>query len=177
MKKIIIIVIIVIVIAAIAGVIFYMQAGNSGNSNPTTGGSTGALPPVAIESSTYNPPTGDKLTIGTPEGGVLVNNFYNNAQQVSEDHSSILLQEAGSYSISYYAPDSSFGILIEQTPFATVRTQAEAAFLEALGVSKTDACKLTVMVAVPYSVDPIDSTQNFGLSFCSGGAFRTNPGN
>lgn len=170
MKKIIIITIVVLLGVALALILIFGRGSQLG-SGPGAG-TTGTLPPVATSSFVYNPPTGPTFVLGTSRGNVVVNNFYNNAKETSADHTSVLAQETDGYNITYYAPDSSFNVLITQTPFDTVRAQAEAAFLQLLGVSKADACKLNVKIGTMASVDPTHAGQNLGLSFCSGGAFQ-----
>ncbi|HVO28553.1 MAG TPA: hypothetical protein VMT81_01040 [Candidatus Paceibacterota bacterium] len=160
----------VVVIAIAAGALFFVLRG--GSSPAGGGGTTGTLPPVATGTAPFTPPTGATLTIGTPEGGVVMNNFYNTTRQVSADHTAILIEQTSTYNITYYAPDSSFNILIEAAPFETVRAEAEQAFLQALGISQADACKLNVKVGTTIDVDPDYAGVNLGLSFCAAGAFQ-----
>lgn len=170
MKKILIILAVVILIGVIAFFVFRQTPSKSGVGG---GGTIGTLPPAATGTSAYTPPAGDTITLGTSEGSVIVNNFYNNAVQTSVDHTAVLITQTSTYNITYYIPDSSFNILITAQPFDTIRAQAETAFLQMLGVSKADACKLNVKVGAPISVDPNNSGQNLGLSFCSGDAFQS----
>jgi uncharacterized protein YxeA len=167
MKKIIFIAIIVIVVAIIAFFIFQKNSPNVTSENST--GTPEALLPIAT-TSPYAPPNTAAVTIGTPEGSVTVNNFYTGAK-ISVDQTSVLVKDAPDYNITYYVPDSSFNILIEQTPFDDVRKEAEAAFLQTLDISQSDACKLKVKVGAPISVDPDHAGQNLGLSFCASSTF------
>lgn len=177
MKKIIILGLLVLLVLA---AVFFFVSSRSGTSG--VGGVTGTLP-VAV---TGTPPTsgttssapgfvasvpgGGNLVLGTPQGSVTVNNFYTGAK-ISPDRTSVLIAETPAYVISYYAPDSSFNILIEQLPFATIRAEAESAFLQKLGISEQQACKLKVQVGTPISVDPSYAGQNIGLSFCATSTF------
>lgn len=171
MKKLFIIIGAVVVVGLV--VLLFFVASKKPPQETGSGGTTGTLPTASGTLPAYTPPSGTTLTLGTPKGSVTVNNFYTGAKSISVDHTAVLAQETDGYNITYYAPDSSFNILITQTPFDTVRAQAEAAFLQLLGTSKTDACKLNVKVGVPVSVDPSNAGQNLGLSFCSAsGAFQ-----
>lgn len=179
MKKTIISIIVIAILIIGVGLFFLFgrnsTSNQSGGTASSSAGTAGTLPAVSVTSTTsaYNTPTGATLTIGTPKGTIAVNNFYNTAKQISAGRTSVLIAETDTYNITYYTLDSSFNILITETPFATMRAQAEAAFLAALGISQVDACKLNVAVATPYSVDPTDAEQNLGLSFCgAGGAFQ-----
>lgn len=179
MKKLIIIAIVVIVVVAgIALFIFTSKQGQGPNPGLSTSSSSGALPGINEGSSTIptstvtaEHPAGATLQIGTPKGTVTLNNIYNSPSQISQDGTSILVSQADGYNITYYAPDSSFNIGIWKQPVATIRAEAEAAFLTELGVSKTDACKLNVVIGVSYAVDHNYGSQNLGLSFCASSTF------
>jgi hypothetical protein len=168
MKKIIVIIIGALLVGAIALVLIFARPPASTN-NGNTGG-TGTLP--SVSGTVYTAPTGDTITIGTPQGSVALKNFYASAKSISADHTSVVMQDSADYTITYYAPDSSFNILINNTPFDSIRAQAESAFVMMLGVSPSDACKLNVRVGTLASVDPTHSGQNFPLSFCTAGAFQ-----
>lgn len=179
MKKIIILGLLVLL--ALAAIFFFVSRQSGA---PGLGGVTGTLP-AAVTSTPVAPattstssatgfvpsvPSGGNFVLGTAQGSVTVNNFYAGAK-ISADGTSVLVAETPAYVISYYAPDSSFNILIEQMPFATVRAEAESAFLQKLGISEQDACKLKVQVGAPIGVDPSHAGQNLGLSFCAVGTF------
>jgi len=166
MKKIIIVIVAIVAVIIIVGVVFLVIfSGNGGAGTPPNSTSTGTLPSVTSTPPAQYP-TGTVFQIGTSQGSVTVNNFYNNPVQVSQDQTSIVIAQSSTYNITYYTPDSSFNIGILQGPVSVVRPQAEAAFLAALGISQADACKLNVVIAVPYDVDPNYADQNIGLSFC-----------
>jgi hypothetical protein len=116
-------------------------------------------PPVAGSS-------GSIFSIPTPQGAVTIKNFYQSATLVTASGSEVLVTRTPGYDISYYQPDNSFVISISQKPVMATRAQAEAAFLQQLGISQADACKLKVMVSVPVSVDEQYAGTNLGLSFC-----------
>lgn len=117
-----------------------------------------------------NIPTGGTLTIGTPRGSVTMDNFYKSAEYVDQYGQGVIVQQTSTYVIVYNIWNSSFTITIFSTPIAAARAQAEAAFLQILGISQTDACKLTVEVGVLDNIDPSQAGQNLGLSFCPASA-------
>ncbi|MFA6494771.1 MAG: hypothetical protein WC246_00160 [Candidatus Paceibacterota bacterium] len=169
-KKIVLISGIIILVVAIVVVGFWYiqsistvppQGGNASSTFPVapTSTSPAAPSPVAGSSSSV-------FSIPTAQGAVTVNNFYQNAVIVAAGGSEALVARNPGYDISYYQPDNSFAISISQKPVMAMRTQAEAAFLQKLGISQSDACKLKVTVGVPISVDQQYAGTDFGLSFC-----------
>ncbi len=154
--------IIIFIIALAVGAYFLLR----GNSASPSAGTTENLPPVAT--STTSPfPTGNTFSINTSEGGVTVKNFYNTKAYATQDQQTVVLAQNDSYTIDYYRADSSFGIGLLSGPFQATRNAAESVFLSQLGVSKSDACKLTVDETV------LDKSSQYngeliGLSFCPG---------
>jgi hypothetical protein len=166
MKKIIIIVISIVVVILVALGIFLIVKQNG--SNGTGDITTGTLPPNST--STPQPPiaapTSTMIVIGTNQGTVSVSNFYKSAAYITQDKQTVVLQQDSRYDIEYNVGDSSFGIAILSEPLEAVREAAEAALLSKLGISKQDACKLTVYEGVPASVSDKYVGQSFSLSFC-----------
>lgn len=111
-------------------------------------------------------PAGAEFIIGTGKGGVTVKNFYKTAKGIV-DQTEVVLDETKDYLIVYHAPNSNFDIyfLSKTNDFGTVRSVAESLFLSRLGVSKNDACKLDVVVNMPYNLDSIAGGKQ-PLSFC-----------
>jgi len=165
-KKIIVIGAIIIVIV-VAGIVFFLVQKNT----PTTGTgvtTTGTLPPVSTSTPTTIIPTSTTITLGTSQGSVAVNNFYQNAQTITQDQQAVIIRNSGDYVITYNVPDSSFSIAILSMPLEAARQAAESAFLSELGVSQQDACKLTVYEGVPIGVSDEYPGESFPLSFCGG---------
>lgn len=166
---------VVILVFALVGIGLWYAMRRS--SPPSTGGQTATTAPVGggqINTSSTTPPvvlppnqtsTSDLFSIVTPRGTVMVENFYKSAVIVSPDGSA-LIARAPAYDITYFRPDQSFHIAIEETPVADARAQAETAFLKLMGISPIDACKLTVTEGVPIGVDPQSAGVVWGLSFC-----------
>jgi len=129
---------------------------------------TGTLPPVSTSTPTTIIPTSTTITLGTSQGSVAVNNFYQNAQTITQDQQAVIIRNSGDYVITYNVPDSSFSIAILSMPLEAARQAAESAFLSELGVSQQDACKLTVYEGVPIGVSDEYPGESFPLSFCGG---------
>lgn len=168
---------IIIIILAVASLIlgYGLYAFLRGEGSPVPNGgivAVGTSTPSQGSSSVSTPqniPTSDTITIGTPQGGVTINNPYKNAAYVTPDNRQYFILNTGQYGVYYYPFDSSFVIGIDAMPVLQVQQLAEQAFLQKLGISRTDACKLTVWVGVPVSVDANYAGRNLGLSFCPQG--------
>lgn len=157
-------IVIVVVIAAVVSFLMYRNAPND-----STGSNMGSLPPIATSTPiTVAAPTSTTITLGTNQGGVVMNNFYNSAQYITDDKQTVVLQQDATDSIVYNVADSSFIITLGSTPLEAARQNAESYFLSSLGISQKDACKLSVYEAIPASVSDQYVGQNFSLSFCGG---------
>ena len=175
MKKTILIIILILIIIAVAAVFFFMNRGTGapgGTGTGVTSSTGGGLPPVIpitgnLASSTSFP-TSTTITIGTSKGSVTVNNFYKNPALVTPDAGTVLIIATSSYNLAYNTGDSSFTIALLSEPLAAARAAAEAGLLQALGIGQADACRLTVSVYVPGSIDANHAGINLGLSFCPG---------
>jgi hypothetical protein len=169
MKRTIIIVGVIIVVLIVIIVLFFLRGSGSSGGAPNPVG-TGTLPTPPIGSSSSTNPTGSTFTIGTSEGTVTVNNFYKNAAFVSSDGQAVALTQNPQYTIVYNTSDSGFIISLLSEPLATARADAESGFLQELGISQGDACKLNVDEGVPIDVTSEYAGENLGLSFCPGAA-------
>lgn len=175
MKKIIISAIILMVILAIIGGLYLaLSAKNktAANIETTSTGQAGSLPTTQVATTTPasqaypNLPTGPELSIGTAQGTVSVNNFYAANPPVG-DYGTIIIKQTENYLITYDSQTSEFWLAITGTPFATWQTTAEQDFLATLGISKADACKLSVTSGVIYSPGDPNDGKSFPLSFCT----------
>lgn len=107
-------------------------------------------------------PPGNSLTID----GVQVNNFYAASRSVDSEGTLELTNDVN-FSVLYYPQDESFLITITNSPFENYRQQAESVLLTLLGVSETEACRLTVSIGTPAFANPDEAGKNYPLSFCS----------
>ncbi len=125
-------------------------------------GQPGALPPIATstnpKSISDSFPKTPTIDIGTSQGVVEVKNFYIHFAYTEEG--SLILKDGDDYSIGYKPDNSGFLIYLKTPPLASAREKAENDFLDILGISQSDACKLTVRVATA------PNGENSGLSFC-----------
>ena len=175
MRKIIILIIVIVVIVLLGIGAYFLFHGSSPSSDVT--GQTGTLPnPITSTSTASNifgpTPTGPYLSIGTARGTVQVNNFYLSNPAV-DDGGDIIIKQAQNYVIVYDPSDSSFWLGVTGNPFSVSKSAVENDFLAVLGVSKADACKLSVTSGVIYSEGNPNDGKSFPLSFCVGGAFQT----
>ncbi len=153
MKKIIIgIVIVVVLAAAIAGIVSYFASRSGSGGTASTSGTTSSTAAALVK--IYQMPTSSMITLGTPHGSVTMKNFYLTSAGAEDQF--IVLAMNSNYEITYDPAANEFYIYIAAAPYEANRTQAEADFLARLGVSKTDACKLTV-----------GENGKTGLSFCA----------
>lgn len=114
-------------------------------------------------------PAGYVVSIPTSQGNVLVKNFFATAVKTIE--TAVYVKDNPSYSIIYYSDSSKFTLALYATDASQAqlfRTQAEADFVGALGISQPQACELAVDEEVPNSYDESLANVNYGLSFCSG---------
>lgn len=71
------------------------------------------------------------------------------------------------YEITRVSSLDEYAIVIYGSPFESARAEAEQAFLQKLGVTPEQACRLKVTISTPVFVNPEESKQTYGLSFCS----------
>jgi hypothetical protein len=169
-KNIIIASIIIIVIVLGVAAYFVLRGASSPNGTPVGNQGTGGnLPPVSTSSASF--PSGTTFQIGTSQGSVTVNNFYKTEDYITQDQETVVLVENDNYTIVYNRDDSGFIIAI-LVDAPGVRSAAESAFLSQLGISQSDACKLTVNERILDTSSP-DDGELMGLSFCGNGAFQS----
>lgn len=106
-------------------------------------------------------PEGDTIEIADVE----VNNFFEKVG-IPESASYIIIEKNSDYKIAYLNNFNSFLISITNSPFESQRILAEEKFLDELGISETDACKLEVQVTTPRFANPDHAGIIYGLSFC-----------
>ncbi len=82
---------------------------------------------------------------------IEVNNFLpSDLLYAADDTYSV--QSAGQFSIDYAPEAEKFQIIVLQSPYEENRALAEAAFVEKLGVTKAEACYLSVSIVAPAFV-------------------------
>ncbi|MBP6913111.1 MAG: hypothetical protein KBC00_00685 [Candidatus Levybacteria bacterium] len=121
-------------------------------------------PPQTVIIPTKIPPplpTTDKILIS----GIPINNPYISPVQRDAQGDS-LMTRGETYNLVYLKPFNEFLISITSSPFEINRQLAEQAFLERLGITKEQACQLTVTITTPVSVNNAEAGQKYPLSFC-----------
>jgi hypothetical protein len=163
MKKLFYIIAGVFIVISIILIVFYKNKATTPQvSQPTE--TTVQIPSLPSESELASQ---GKTGIAVKDGSVIINNPYKNATTVVSGNADV--QKTSNYEIVYLATSKSFVISLSGSNLADSRNQAEQAFLDSLGVSKMDACKLTVSLGVAPEVNSAAAGKNYGLSFCSNG--------
>jgi hypothetical protein len=99
--------------------------------------------------------------------GVKINDFMSQGGSQGTP-SYYTIEKTADYHLFYIPSQELFYISITSYPFDKNRTQAEAAFLTALGIGQQEACKLKVDLTTPAYANPDQAGEIFGLSFCNG---------
>jgi hypothetical protein len=123
--------------------------------------------PVVFPSST--PETASSsgtIQVGTGAGVVSVKDFRPTA--LAKSQGDYLIARTPEYDITYSQNGSEFLLALSAVPFADVRARAEQALLQSLGISQSDACKLSVVTRVDHYIDPDHAYRDWPLSFCVG---------
>lgn len=136
------------------------------NSSGTTSAATTTINPLP------NVP-GGTISIFTTGGTVIIPDITKSdeAQNVGEGmyHFEAPASFPGApFAFLYSTRNNSFSISIESKPIAQNREIASRYILSLLKISETEACRLKVLVGVPYAVDENLAGKNLGLSFCPG---------
>lgn len=112
--------------------------------------------------------TAERFAIHTSKGDVDVLDFRKHPVSITEDRQTIEIEVKSDFQIVFNVGDSSFAITILVKPLPVVRKEAEAAFLKDLGISQSDACKLSAYEGTTMRIDPRYAGQSYGFSFCAG---------
>lgn len=102
-----------------------------------------------------------KITIS----GVDTNNFLKMGKEANKE-GDWLIVDATSYQIVYFNLNGTFLISILSSPFDKIRSDAEARFIKELGITKEQACNLTVNITTPSFANPSEAGKTRNLSFC-----------
>jgi len=166
MKKILIVGGIIVIVAIAAYAMFRIMGAEPSATPGTETQPEIADAPSSSSSVTHGVfPSGKTLTIGGPAGSVKVKNFYNNFASINENF--VIIKKNTAYEIGYDTYDSTFYITLMNSSSET-RGTGEKDFLASLGISQSDACRLTVQVAV-FNESTGMMGKSSRLSFCGGG--------
>lgn len=162
-KKAIILVVMVLVMVMLAiSTVFYFT-----QSRPTTNQPPAGQPLKTFEALTDDRNNGkvvqdDRIIIPANGGGVVINNVFKNAQFFSDER---YLSYKITDEIQYSSGGSSEGFVITTQGSPDSMLLSEKKFLQLLGISKVDACKLSVQEYITSDNEP--SIYKDTLSFCN----------
>lgn len=168
-KKNILILAVVIVLLGLGIFLLLKLQSSPSTSNSGSGNNSGFNIKPAPPLPKIQVPSGDQTTVPTKYGDIQVKNFYKTAAFTVSP--SVYLVDNKFYSIIYSESTEDFLIDLyahTKQEAAQYRASAESEYMSALGVSKQDACKIPIVVEVPYSYNQDLASKNYGLSFCPG---------
>ena len=108
-----------------------------------------------------------KAAISSGQENIIINDPYKDALKIVSGNAEI--KNTSSYEIVYLGSLKSFVISLYGENLNDSRNKAEQAFLESLGITKDEACKLDVTLAVAPEASKSAAGKNYGLSFCPNG--------
>lgn len=92
-------------------------------------------------------------------------NALSEVVETNKQGNKLVINESG-YQILYLKEFDQFLISILQSPFETIRQEAEKEFLRITQAEKDTACQLDVVITTPRFANPDLAGQTFYLSFC-----------
>jgi hypothetical protein len=142
---------------------FHYRALAPGNTISTSGNGSTQL---AFQMPTQEQ---DRMTIPTKNGNVSTKNIYKSLPS-SSTQNGVTMRDNSNYHMAFYpTPQPGFVITIMNPSIQKTRDTAEKDFLEILDIPQEDACKLSVSLAVPFTINEAASGIDYGLSFCPNG--------
>ncbi len=175
MQRIFVIIAIVVAVALIGFGAWWFFAGKSAGNPDISAGPSGGLPAASSSVSAdfwNNKPTTPTFVLQGAQGSVTVKNFYlanpekGGTRPEVDEGDVVILVRAKDYFISYDELNNDFWVAVTGSPAEQARAEAETGFLAILGISKQDACRLTVSVGSSAA-----GSVSGPLSFC-GAAFK-----
>ena len=121
------------------------------------------IPTPSWKLSDFDLPESDKIEIT----GVSMNNFYKISLTPPGQIGEVMFVDETNYKITYFPIDKGFLIAVLGSPFSSIKSEAEQKFIDVLGISKEDACKLLVVATTPYSINPSEAGREYKLSWCA----------
>lgn len=96
------------------------------------------------------------ISVKNPRSSVVMEN----------EQGDVVFSKSNGFEIVYLPTFKQFLISITAPPFNENVSAAEQEFLDRLGISEAEACKLNVVITTPQSANPNEAGKNYGLSFC-----------
>lgn len=118
-------------------------------------------------------PEGSIIDVPGRSGTVRVKNFYNSAQQILGNQVIVLSSKGIEFEIHYERSSSLFTLLLlpdSDKRYGEYLRLAEHAFLAVLGITKSDACRLNVVVEITETYKDtfgLKAPLETSLSFCA----------
>lgn len=113
-----------------------------------------------------------KVAIKTQSGDIVkINNFVKESKPINAEGDLAMTPAPDAftipdYDIAFYPQGAVFRVSINTGPVDQIRNAAEKKFLEILGISQGEACKLNVYEGISKDIDESYAGINVGLSFC-----------
>jgi hypothetical protein len=177
-KKIIISINILIFVALVGGFIFWKINKKesltpiNNNENPTfpINGNTTPTKPITGGQTNTTIPAGMIKIITKDGGSILMKDFYQSPYtKILDSYNDAVIKESIDYTIEFQPGIPGFFIQLLGNNLYLARENAEQGFLDKLGITKEDACRLDVTLGVHYSTNEKASGSAYGLSFCPDG--------
>jgi len=168
----------IIIVAVILGIIITMTLFffiNKSSQQNQAAAPTSSNIPVGTDSNSVSgtyvvpKPTDSSMTIKGKNGTTIQTNNVYKAPVDNLSENGVSFADNSDYYIAYYPQNQGFLIVINDSDINAGRQKAEDAFLQALNVSKNQACNLQVSLGVSNDVSPTASGRDYGLSFCPNG--------
>ena len=153
MKKIIIIILLILIFLCALLLIIKSRQGSS------------SITPLVKPTITQKPfitPSGETMEVD----GVEINNIYKTPVKETPQFDALIVNNE-KYQIAYLQQFQKFLITILDPNFKETQVVAEKDFLDKLSISSQDACKLSVEISTPRSVNEDLAGKIFPLSFCT----------
>lgn len=146
------------------------QINNSTNPGSTTGTNKPPTATTPAKNFSIPSPNAPSMIINTSQGDIKTNNLYKDSSKIIPGTgNAVLFSKNDSYHMSFYPQNQGILITIIDPAIQAARDKAESELLADLGITKDQACKLTVDLGVPEWVNSQASGTNYGLSFCPNG--------
>jgi len=163
MKKIIYIIAgTLVMISIVLMVIYRNKTVSPQNSQPSTASIQFPSLPSASELRDQG-----KAIVPSDGENVIINDPYKDALKIVSGNAN--MKKTPDYEIVYLGSLKSFVISLYGENINDSRNKAEQAFLESLGITKNEACKLDVTLAVAPEASRSAAGKDYGLSFCPNG--------
>lgn len=169
--KMLVLILVPTLLVVVAAFLFFFKKPSTTNVSPEKTPSSSSSNKTSFPTDTpFTIPSKDasKMTVDVEGNKIEMNNLYKNPVETFPGNN-VAFAENDQYHMLFYPKNKGFIIIILDKNIQAGRDKAENDFLTTLGVTKEQACKLTVDLGTIYSVNPSVAGKNYGLSFCPNG--------